>query len=225
MSDKMPYNLENLIVGAVRVMWALVEDIATVPVKIQDIVFMTAAGAYAAKTDWNEFGATSDASAYTRGMESEGVEIQQETGQIMKEITEINRAFSLTMAEIFEDNVQILENADAIEDVAAAALTGAQKSIGLGTFTDLTEYRMAFLSFRKKQAGIVNEPGGIKRGRMNMLILNRATLTAEDAEVEWEKGNLTDVEVGFEGYPEPDEEDNVAYGRWLFEQAGTIAGA
>lgn len=221
MSDKLPYNLANLIVGAIRVLWAPVT--VAVPTSIADVVFMTAGGAYAAKTDWNDFGATSDSSAYTRGMEAEGVEIQQETGEIMKEVTEINRAFSVTMAEIYEDNVQIIENAEAIEDVAAATLEGAQKSVGLGTSPDLTEYRMAFLSFRKKQAGIVLEgAGGLARGRMNMLILNRVALTADDVEIEGEKGNLTDAEVGFEGYPEPGEDDDVAYGRWLFEQAGTI---
>lgn len=223
-----PYDVTKMVVGAVRVVIGDADGTSAVPVPtalqdIQDLI--STAGAYPLADDYRDIGAATDGSEYTHGRESTGMEIQQETGSIFEEITQVSRGFNLSMAELDTDNVQFIEAAAAIETIAAAAGAGGpQKSVGLGSYTDLPAYRMALIGVRKLSAGEVVEPApsSRSRGRLVAVVLNRVTLSADENTVAFGKGTLANVSLGVTAFPEPGESGDDAYGRWLFEDAATI---
>lgn len=214
-----PWDITKLAVGPVRTI--LAPDTEDVPEAIQDVVDMTAP--YANNNSFFDLGAARESSTYTRGMDEEGLQIQQESGDIMSEITDIQRTFKLSVSEIAPDNIKIIENSTTQESIAAASGSSAQVAVPVGSFSDLEVYRLVLIAVRKKQSGVVIEPGGAERGCMVAYFGNRVTLAAEDADFEWEKGQLVNVEVTFKSYPEPGLDDEESYGRWVFEQPGTIA--
>lgn len=222
-----PYDITNMIVGAARTVIADADGATApaVPTKLQDIQNLIAVGdAYPLKANWRDIGAATDGSEYTHGREAEGVEIQQESGSIFEEITNVSRGFSLSMAELYPANVQFIEVAEVIETIAAAAGAGGpQKSVGMGSYTDLPAYRMALIGVRKVSAGALIEPGGRTRGRLVGVVLNRVTLSTDENTVGFEKGTLADTQIGVTAFPEPGQPQATAYGRWLFEDAATIA--
>lgn len=222
-----PYDIFKMVVGAVRVVIADADgaNSIAVPTALQDLVDLTpTAGAYPTAADVRDLGAATDGSEYTHGRESQGVEIEQETGSIFEEITQVARGFSLSMAELDPTNVQFIEVASAIETIAAVANAGgAQKSVGLGSYTDLPAYRIALIGVRKKSAGLVTHvTSAMERGRLVAVTLNRATLSSDENTTAFGKGTLANTSVGVTSFPEPGEDADVAYGRWFFEDAGAI---
>lgn len=208
-----PYNSANLVVGAWRCLLAPISE--PVPEDLSDIVSLSTP--YAGQGTWFDAGASKSASSYTRGIDSEGIEIQQETGTIFDEITDTNRSFQLSIAEFTPELVQIIENSPDPEDV------GSMKKLPLTSITDLEIYRLAAIGVRKKQSGVVNESGGVNRGRLIGVVLNRVTLTADDTDAEFEKGALTEMQVGFTAYPDPDvDAEDGDWGGWFFEEPGTV---
>jgi hypothetical protein len=219
MSDLRPWNIMNLIAGASRVVLApTTEDVAE---SIQDVVAMVKP--YALAGTYFDLGAGTEANEYSRSFESEGLEIQQETGDVMTDITDVGRTMSVSMAEFDPDHVKVIEEAQTVETIAAGAGTSAQQAVPIGSFEDLTPYRAVLLGVRKKPSGIVEEPDGTERGRLLGVALNRVTLAAEEASMAWEKGSLVAANVVFESFPESGLPSDEAYGRWLFEDAGVIA--
>lgn len=217
-----PWDIANLCEGAVRVVAAPISQ--AIPTNIADAIGMIAP--YNVNSSWFDFGAAKggEGGEYSRSIESEGQDIEQESGAIMTSITDIGRSFAFNIAEIAEDNLVIIENAGAVETVAAAPNKGAQQAVPIGTFEQLEKYRIGFIGVRPKDAGIVTEPvGGITRGRLLACFLNRVTLSADEASLTMEKGSLWSADVTFEGYPEPGEDTDESYGRWLSEAAGTIS--
>lgn len=222
-----PYDIFNMVVGAVRVVYADADgaNAIAVPTKLQDLQDLTpTAGDYPTATDVNDLGAATDGSEYTHGRELEGVEIEQETGSIFEEITQVSRGFSLSMAELEPNNVQLIEVASAIETIAAVANAGgAQKSVGLASYTELPAYRIALIGVRKRAAGLVTHAtSGMERGRLVAVTLNRATLSSDENTTSFGKGTLANTSLGVTAFPEPGEAADVAYGRWFFEDAGAI---
>lgn len=216
-----PYDIENLLGGAVRFLYA--PDTEDIPTKINDVIDMVAP--YAPNGDWVDIGATKESFTYTRGFDTEGWEIQQVAGNVIEEITEITRSIEVSVAEFTTDILKILEgDTGDIDAVAAAANVGAQSVLRFGSFSSLTQYRIAFISRRAKASGIVTEPGGATRGRFFMGAGYRAQLSADEIEMEQEKGNLTGTGVGFTLFPEDGEDAGEEYGIWADEAAGTIAG-
>lgn len=218
MDALLPYNLAGLFNGPIRVVYTPVAT--TLPTKIQDIVGMVSP--YVLDSDWDDFGAAKSAPSYSRGLAKEGATIQQESGQILEEVSDVPRQIKLSVAELTPENLMILENASEIETIAAAANTGAQKSVGLSSIIELTEYRMAFIGSRKKKSVLVTEPGGATRGGLLALVANRVSAAAETSTIEFDRGNLAEAVITFDLHPEPGETEEV-YGRWLTETAGTIA--
>lgn len=214
-----PWDITKLAVGPVRTILAPdTEDIATALQDVQDLV-----SPYALNGTFFDLGAARESSTYTRGMDEEGLQIQQETGDIMSEITDISRTFKLSISEIAPENIGIIENSTLTESIAAGSGTSAQTAVPVGSFSDLEVYRLCMVAVRKKQSGVVTEPGGATRGCLVAYFGNRITLAAEDADFEWDKGTLVNTEVTFKSYPEPGEDDDEAYGRWFFESPGVIA--
>lgn len=213
-----PYDINNLVAGAVRVLYAPTSE--PVPVDIADIIAMT--DPYAPVGSWVDFGASTETQTYSRSIESEGLEIQQESGAIIEDITDVGRTFAFDVAEIEENNLKVLEEAPSIETIAAVAGASAQKGVAVGGFTELTQYRVAFIGIRKKQSGTVTEPGGATRGRMVAVALYRCQLSAEESSIEFGKGNLASAGVNFTSFPESGQPEDQDVGKWLFEDSGTI---
>lgn len=206
-----PYNSRNLVVGAWRVLLAPSDE--GVPTDLADVVSLDYP--YTPQGTWFDVGAAKSSSTYTRGMDSEGIEIQQETGTIFDEITNLSRMFALSIAEFTPELVQIVENAPDPEDV------GAMDRLPLTSIVDLVHYRLCAVGIRKKASGVVTESGGRERGRLLAVTLNQVTLTADDVDAEFEKGALGEMQVTFTAYPDPDvDADDGDWGAWYFEEAG-----
>lgn len=216
----LPYDLANLLGGAARV---LVSDDSTalpaVPTTIKDVI--DCVSPYAPKTGWVDFGATGEGTSYSRDMDSDGYEIQQSTGMVFEEITDISRTLTVDVAEITPEHVAMVENTDSLGTVAAATGAVAQKSVKFGSFTSLATRRVAFIAQRHPNSGIVDE-GSIERGRFVMLCLYSVSIAADESEMTVEKGSLATLPITFEAFPESGQLQGEEYGTWLMEDAGTI---
>lgn len=217
-----PYDINNLLAGAVRILYAPTS--VAIPGNIADVVDMESP--YSAQTGWIDLGATKDSFTYTRGFDTEGLEIQQVAGNVLEEITDITRTLEVSMAELNPTTLAIMEGADPADVSTIAAATGKsqQKRIKYGSFSSLERYRFAFIARRSKQSGVVTESDATTtRGRFVMGVANQAQLSADDADLEFDKGNLTAAGVTWTMFPDStvvlSEE---AWGAWYDEQSGTI---
>lgn len=218
MSD-LPVQINALITGACDIAYAPIT--ADVPEHIGDIIELV--GDPDVVTPWKLFGATSGGSSYTRSVDSEEIEIDQRQGAVFEDITDITRTFSTEIAEISPEHLKIVENAAAIETIAAAAGKSAQKVVRGGSFDEFTSYRIAFIAQRRKSQGLVTEPGGATRGAYVVGVLYNATLSSDDAELTFDEGGLATMGITFKAFPDPALDagkDTVAF---FEEQPGTIA--
>jgi hypothetical protein len=220
-----PYNISDLLVGAVRILYATTAE--PIPTSISDVIDMESP--YAAQTGWVELGATRESFTYTRGFETEGLEIQQTSSVLFEEVTNVTRTIEVSMAEFNAANLALMEGAQsAAGAVVAASGISAQTTQKFGSFTTLDRYRFAFLSRRNIASGLVTESSGAvpasgTRGRFVMGVLYQAQMSADDAELEFDKGTLTAASVSFTAFGDSSvtlADDNM--GVWFFETAGTI---
>ncbi len=215
-----PYDLDNVLGGRARVVYA--PDTEAIPTSIADIIDMTSP--YEVVGDWVDLGATRDSSSYSKSIESSGYEIQQATSAVLEEITEISRQMTVSIAEIAPENLLLLEEAGAVGTVAAATLKGAQKQVKFGSFSDTTHYRMALIAQRSRSSGVVVEGAAPdERGRFVALCLYNVSLSADESEIEFDKGNLAAAPFTVTAFPEGGETGGEEYGSWFTEDAGTIA--
>lgn len=213
-----PYDIDNLVGGAVRVLYAPVS--APLPADISDVIAM--ATPYAPVSPWIDFGATKESFTYTRGFETEGLEIQQVPGAILEDITDLSRTISVSVAELRPELLQIIEQGVIAADVAAAGPAGAQDVVKFGAFNSVTQYRVAWVSRRHQGSGTVEEAEGIFRGRFFMGVGYRCQITADEIEYEGAKGELTGLGLSFKLFPEPGQTYGQEYGLWASEQVKTI---
>lgn len=214
-----PYNIDNLLGGAVRVLYAPITE--PIPASIDDVIAMVSP--YAPVGAWEEFGATKDAFSYSRGFETSGYEIQQVPEAILEEVTSITRTISVSVAELTKETLQILEEAGAPTAVAAGAGVSAQDVVEFGSFTSLSQYRVAYISRRNKASGLVTEPGGATRGQMVMGVGYKAQVTADNVEMSQAKGELTAFGLSFKFFPDATKAQGKEHGAWFIEKAGVIA--
>lgn len=218
-----PYDINNLLSGAVSILYARIADVAVLPDDISDVIGMVSP--YTPKAGWNYLGATREAFSYSRGFDTEGLEIQQSQSAILEEVTDINRSLTVSMAEFNPFGFQLMENAPSVATVAAAANVSAQDRIAFGNFASVDRYRFAFISRRPKASGLVTEPGGLTRGRFVMGLAYQAAMQADEIEMEQGKGELTAVELAFSMFPETALATGAGQevGFWALERAGTIS--
>src|SRR3954470_5385607 len=120
-----PYDIDNLLGGAVRVLYA--PTTVAAPTNIFDVIGMVSP--YAPKTGWVDFGATKESFTYTRGFDTEGFEIQQVPGAILEDITDMSRTLTVSVAELRPSLLTMIEQGVQSADVAAAGGAGAQKIV------------------------------------------------------------------------------------------------
>ena len=216
-----PYDIENLLGGAVRILYALTAE--PIPATMTDVILMEAP--YTAQTGWTDLGATRDAFTYTRGFDVEGWEIQQLAGNVIEEVTEITRSIEISFADLRPEHLKMIEQGSAaVGTVSPVASASAQDVVEFGSFTSLTRYRFAFISKRPLAAGEVTEsaPSNAVRGRFFMGVAYQAQLSADEVEFEQNKGELTAAGVTFTLFPDSVPAQGEEYGAWFDEQAGTI---
>lgn len=214
-----PYDINHLLGGAVRVLYT---PIATaIPVKPKDVFDQVSP--YAADADFKDFGATKDAFEYQRNLTVQGFAIQQETGDVLEEVTNVVRSVKVSVAEITPETLQIIENAPSIGDIAAVAGSSEYKKVAYGGITDLDLYRVAFVSRRSKASGVVIEPTSLlKRGRFFAGVAYRCSIAAENVQLQQAKGALSAASITFTMFPEPGQAEGQEFGIWFDEVAGTI---
>jgi hypothetical protein len=210
-----PYDIDNLLGGAVRVLYAPVS--ADVPASIDEVIDMQTP--YAVVSPWMDFGATKESFTYTRGFDTEGFEIQQVPGAILEDITDLSRTITVSVAELRPETLQIIEQGVIATDVAAGTGQGAQDIVKFGSFNSVTQYRIAWVSRRHQGSGTVDEGGGVVRGRFFMGVGFRCQITADEVEFEGAKGELTGLGLSFKLFPEPGGVYGEEYGLWASEQA------
>jgi hypothetical protein len=210
-----PYDIDNLLGGAVRVLYAPVS--APAPADISDVISM--ATPYAPVSPWKDFGATKESFTYTRGFDTEGLEIQQVPGAILEDITDLSRTISVSVAELRDEMLVMIEQGIVASDVAAGTAGGAQDIVKFGSFNSVTQYRIAWVSRRHQGSGTVDEGGGVVRGRFFMGVGFRCQITADEVEFEGAKGELTGLGLSFKLFPEPGSNYGEEYGLWASEQA------
>lgn len=222
-----PYDLLSLAVGPSRCVYAPVA--VTRPEKFQDFVDLANDdGVYKLSEEYEDFGTAPEGqgSSYTRGFETESLGVEAASGAIFTDITDVNRGLALELAEINPKNIGIVEGTDAAPvTIAKAKGASAQEAVDLGSPTEFPKFRIALIGQRKLDSGIVKEPDGTERGRLFAILLYRCSITADDSQITVQKGNLVSAPVQFEAFPEPGLPPAKAYGRYLFEDAGSIEAA
>lgn len=212
-----PSNIAKLLTGAYcRVLRAPFAT-STEPTNLAD--FFAQIGAGAAVAPWLDFGSTGD-NTYERGADSEGYRIKERSGDVLEDITDVNRTFEAVVQEITPEHLQILEESPSITTIAAGANKGPQKLVKGSTIEEFTRYRIAFVARRKKSQALVTEPGGATRGAYLAGVLPCATLVADDVEIEWSEGDLASIPMQFKAYPDPLSGNQIL---WFEEAASTIA--
>lgn len=216
-----PWDDQELLAGRTRVLRAPMTE--PIPTGIHSIIDMESP--YDPVGTWEDFGAAREGASYSRGIESSGYEIQQVSGEIFEEITQVNRSVAFSIAEMKPEHFQIIEEGTDPTAVAAAAGRSAQTAVKFGSITDLTRYRIAFIAQRLKPSGLVIESGvgALERGRLVCGVLLSASISADATEIPLEKGALVHAPVTFNGFPIPGQPDGEETGIWLTEAAGTIA--
>lgn len=218
----LPYDLANLLGGAARV---IVSDDATalpaIPANIADFQLMVSP--YTPATGWRDIGATADSTDYTRDIAESGLEIEQASGAVFTEVTDVSRTIKFEMAEVTPENLRVMENSGAATTVAAAAGKSAQKALKVGSFAKLTKRRVVFLGIRNPDSGTVVEPvGSITRGRFVAYCAYNAKLSADASQFQMQKGGLFSGPVTMRSEPESGQPSGQEFGIWLLEDAGTI---
>jgi hypothetical protein len=222
---RMPFDASGALAGPARVLYA--ETATAIPDDLWDVVppVADADGEYPAVTGWKDFGLAADAPTYSHDKAVEGLQYQQSRGALFEQITEINRSFVAQVGQIDPENMLIVENADAIETVVAAAGKSGMKLVRFGVYDAFKSYRIALVSYRPSGSGDVTEPSpsGAVRPAAVALILPKCVLSADASEFSFEAGTPTNASVSFTILPETTLGPNEQHGFWAFEDVGVIA--
>lgn len=218
-----PYDLTKLLTGGARVLYA--PTTVAKPAKLTDVI-VTDAGSdqYLPATGWIDFGATTGGAAYSRSIEETGYKIDQDTSDVISEVTGVVRGFAGTFNQVQPELLKIFEQAAAITTVAAGAHSSQEKQVKFGTIQTLDRYRIAVIGRKAKGIGAdVTQSNGTVRGAFVMAVLYSCAISGDQAQVEMAPGSMAGLPLGFQGYPESGVAQGQEYGFWTEEQSGTIS--
>ena len=235
------YSLADLVGSAPRVLVAP-SSTFTVPVsggvptiKMQDLFDLVGPN-YNPKTNVIDLGGAREGSgaSYSRGLEEEEWKLEQTTGAVATDITDVPRTITANLSEYSVANVKsFIENAPATRSIAAAAGAGVtggspQTAIDFGGFETLESWVVVVVGQGRLGVGKdITEAGNanFKRGPFKAIVLFNATLSAEEAEVEVSRGQPAVSAVQFRSFPLATVTDSLRdRGTWLMENGpATIA--
>lgn len=217
-----PYDPVSLLAGSARVLFTPTTG-STVPVKLSDIFGQTGPN-YAPTSPWLDLGAAKggESADYTRGLDAEGYEIEQVTGQIFEEITDAPRTLAVNIAEVTDAHLQLTEQGPAPITVAAATGYAASKRIPFGSISGLTAYRVALIGRRPKNNGAdITEPGGTVRGSFVGMVFYNCTISPKDSGISLKKGEMAALPLEFTAHPDSTQTSGSEVGCWLTETGAT----
>lgn len=222
MAGTLPFDLDNLAAGAVRVLAASLDDIAS-PISTPKSAFLQETP-YTAATHWFDIGAKTGPMTYDRNLTVQSYKIEEQSSAVLETPDELIRQIHIPMAEIRPDILAMFEGGGTVGAIAAAAHASAFASVKAGSITDLATFRVVFVGQRQKVQGVVIESDGTtKRGRFYGAMIHRATITADSSTVSFGKGNLASATLTLKLFPDPSLSQGVEYIEWFDEAAGTIA--
>lgn len=221
MPNHLPYDLEELFGGAVRVAYAPIsEDVPASPVDV-----FAQITPYGLAGEWLDFGATTGPAVYGRNLTTSGFNIQQESSAVLEVPNETIRTIQVPVGEIRPETLAIIEESGSVDATDAVADSlGVYDTVAVGSINDLTQYRVAFIGRRQKSQGVVVEPT-LSRGRFLMYVGYRGQLEAENVTMNFDRTALASATVSFKLFPEPTiTEEGTEHGIWFSERAGDLAG-
>lgn len=226
-----PWDQANAATGPARVLWApTTVAVPTAPVDVIQQV-ADASGEYPAKTGWIDFGLAADAPSYSTSRDTGGLEYQQPAQELFKIVQSLERQFTAQIAEIDQENLKIIENTSLTAAVAASAASAAigvksaaHTKIFTGLYTDLTQVRIAMISYRPVGAAVVTEPGPpvVTRPPAIMRVIPLCVLSGDSSDFEFSRGDATNVSVTFDVVPDPSAGAGKEHGFWALETPGSI---
>lgn len=219
---RIPFDQATALAGPARTVYSPISG--TVPGNLYDVVpGVNSAGEYPLASTWKDFGLAADAPSYSHSRETEGLEYEQSAGVLFEQISEIARTFTAQIGGISPENMKIVENTNsAIETIAASANKAAQEKVPFGTYSSLTAYRVAMISYRPDGSATVTEPDGTVRPPAVALILPRVVLGADDSEFSFGAGEPVNGPISFNIINEDTLPSGEEQGFWVFEKPGTI---
>jgi hypothetical protein len=142
-------------------------------------------------------------STYGRNITVAESRIEQSNVAVRKRITDVARTLTLQFAEFTKDKLAMLEDGS-ITTIAAAAHRSPQWRVDGGTITSLTPWRVILLGTHPGGEGHdITDESGDKRGELLAVVLQHATMSADNAQYELQRGQLANVPLSFDGLPEP----------------------
>jgi hypothetical protein len=226
---RMPYDAAGALAGPARVLYAELAVVPTPPTGLWDIVpaVANAQGEYPPMNGWKDFGLAADAPTYTHSKDTEGLEYQQPKGELFQQISDISRTFTAQVAQIDADNLKIIENTANVDAIASGAGHSALTKVPFGLYQSLRSYRIALVSYRPDGSAVVTEPApsNVVRPPAVALVLPTCTLSAEDTELEFDKGSPVNCAVTFTAIQTPGLDAGEEHGYWILEAAGAISAA
>lgn len=216
------FELNNLLKGPCSVLYApagtAISNLAS--------LFEPDGEPYAPVEPFKFFGATTSGTAYSRQFQTTGYTIEQTTGNVDEDVTDVVRAVQCNFAQITPELLQMMEQAASVDTVAKAKGRSAEKQIKFGTVESLEEYVIAFVGRRLKGKGAdVTESGGAVRGAFVAGVLRAAKLTGDQAAINLARGQLASAPLTFQAYPDDSQETGEEHGLWIAEDSGTIEAA
>jgi hypothetical protein len=223
---RIPFDRRNAAVGPARVLWA--ETDVAIPADIPIPFVADEDGEYPPLTGWNDFGLAADAPTYTHDKDTEGLSYQNTPGTLFEQVSEVTRSFTAQVGEISADTLKIMENSSTVEAVAAGANKSAIKKVHTGLYSDLKQYRLAFIMYRPSGSDLVTEPPPSPVGTRPPLIariLPIVALAAEGTDVEMDREDPVNMEIEFTVFPDTTLAAGREHGYWVTEDGGIIAAA
>ena len=213
------YDLSNLLKGPCSVLYADPAE-TDAPANLLDI-FDPDGSPYTPSEGWKVFGATTSGTAYSRQFSTSGFQIEQATGDVDEEVTDVVRSVQASFGEITPELLQMIEQAKDVDTVAKAKGRAAESQIKFGTITSLTDYMIAFVGKRLKGKGAdVTESGGGVRGAFVCGVLLSAKITGDQTALQLAKGQLSSAPLTFQAYADDSQAEGEEHGLWIVETPG-----
>lgn len=178
-------------------------DLVPAITKLDDVLDLTT---LALKTNFVDVGSAREGvgSAYNRNITTAESRIEASTVSIRERITAVDRTITLHLAEFTPDKVAILEEAPAVTTIAAAANSSPQSRVDGGVFNKMTRYRVVLLGIHPDGEGRdITDTTADVRGPLCAWVLQNARMSAENAGIEIQRGQIADAPLTFKGFPEP----------------------
>lgn len=224
MSDVLPYSLENLAGAAIRpILLPITGDPSDdLWERIDDIFDQVAPYAVVSEDAFN-VGATAGPAQVSRNLTTAGYTIEQTQDTVLEEPQTITYTVQIPMAELRPEILQVLHQGTT-EEIAAAVGRSAATKVNFGTITDLSHYRVALVTRRKKIQGTVREGvAGPFRGRWLVYVGYDCTVSAENVQTSLGRGQLAQAPVTFKLNPIDDQPEGEEHGYWIDEHSGVLA--